>query len=843
MDDFYRKIIYYFENETIDLTKCLIIGPVKNLVDNDFFNYKLENIFENFNKEIFKNKYLKLKDGENYLLNYFSELEKFNGNFQRNSLDFSSLKLKDNERIYAFFLINCYEFKNTVLKLGRSNYCKIWLNNNLIYNKSSIVHDGFYEAVGFSDSIYINLTLNKGDNLIIVELNNNSPMISLKLSREEYKGKLNIFNNYYEKTCLNKISIIHENNLCVNQNKYEFMIIPRDFVNIDIKNKIEIKAIFKDKVCKSMKSEFYKKISIDTSNLINKDEDILEIQISYNNNVIIMKEKLLVLLSKRFLYSKNNEFLNYLNIIKDDIPEEMFPWFIKDEYNRVEFINSSRKILKKSGFHRIFYVSKLDNTIQNLCVLLPNKYSNNKSYSIMLHLVPSTSGNFIKFYKEDFLDDDIILIEVSTRGVTQGSYIGEAAILESIGIIKQILNLNEYSLNLIGYSTGAFAVWAFAENYPNLVNSIITISGFPYLKNLCNIKNIPILNISADNDDMFNRSFKEPSEFFNGLNLNYETLIVNNADHLTILHTLFNKNLIKWIKHIKNNEINNISFRIERMRHNKSNYIEVLNYDSDYGKIDVILNEEQINISIENITEFIFEIPSRYNINHTTLILECNGSKEIFNTNKKKVFFKKIDDKFVMNDKNLKYNTVDYGKGMGLLDVYMDKLKIIAQNDKCENGLYKLRNIVKTMSELKTMGYDPNVNVDYEVEYTDFINKDSIYNSNAILINEGKNKFFRRIMKYLPIKILQDGFYYNNEFIEGEYSILFICKNPYSDGKKLLIIYSSNNVLFNENYFLRNFILPSYSNGLNPWLNSEVLILKNKKYITIKKINDSIKFD
>lgn len=846
-----KGINYNFENKDICLTECLFIGPIKNPIENNFFNYKLDNIFINNNFKITEGEYLYLINKEKCLLKYFSKLERFNGNYYRKSLDFSEFNLKKDERIFAFFNINSNIDRNIILKIGRSNDFKLWLNNTLIYNKSSIIYNEFYESTGFSDSIFINLKLNKGDNLILIELNKNSQMISLKLSKDKYDNELNVFKDYYESTCLNRIGIIHHTNLCINLDKYEFMIIPKDYINIDLNSELTIKIIFKNNVISIIKSKFYKKNIINILEFKNSDECIMNIEVIYlTKSNINMIHKLKVLLPNYLFLKSNskgyrNNIINYLDFIKKDIPLEMIPWIISEEYNKIIDLSSiTSYLLDTSGIHRIFFTSKLDNTLQNICVFLPEDYSREKSYSIVVHLAPAVSGNFIKFHSQKSYKSNVIFVEISTRGVTQGSYIGEYAILENIKILKEILKLKKYTFNFIGYSTGAFAVWALAENYPDMVNSIVTISGFPYYRNLCNLTNIPILNISGDNDDMIKRSFEEPTNFFKNKNPQYKGLLLKEADHLTIMNTLFSKYVINTLINRNPNEIINVSFRTERMRHNKTKYIEILSYKDYYGKIDIEFYNEQININIKNITSFIFYVPSNFKNKKFDIYIINNNIKQKFTIkDTDKLLFKYFKNRFILIDEEvLEVNLIDNIKGMGLLDIYMDSIKILFRNttnDEVRKSMYK---VAKTMSNLKTMGYNPNVNVNYKIECIDYFHKDNYCNDNIILINEGENNFFEEIIHKLPIKPYCNGFYYNDEFIEGDYCILFITKNPYNDKKKLLIIYSTKYELFNSNYFLRNFIIPSYSNGLNQWLNGDALIYKDKEYIVINSIGCPIKF-
>ena len=57
----------------------------------------------------------------------------------------------------------------------------------------------------------------------------------------------------------------------------------------------------------------------------------------------------------------------------------MIPWIISEEYNKIIDLSSiTSYLLDTSGIHRIFFTSKLDNTLQNICVFLPEDYSREK---------------------------------------------------------------------------------------------------------------------------------------------------------------------------------------------------------------------------------------------------------------------------------------------------------------------------------------------------------------------------------------------------------------------------------------------------------------------------------
>ncbi|MCY9555033.1 hypothetical protein M5W98_25640, partial [Paenibacillus apiarius] len=93
-----------------------------------------------------------------------------------------------------------------------------------------------------------------------------------------------------------------------------------------------------------------------------------------------------------------------------------------------------------------------------------------------------------------------------------------------------------------------------------------------------------------------------------------------------------------------------------------------------------------------------------------------------------------------------------------------------------------------------------------------------------------------------PFELCKEGFYYNNHFVEGQYCILFITySNQLNKNKKIMVIHTNQYGLLEKNLFLRKIIMPSYSNGLHPYLNNEALIFCNNKYFVIDCIGNEIK--
>ncbi|WP_019421586.1 alpha/beta hydrolase [Paenibacillus sp. OSY-SE] len=871
-----KKITVNLGEET-RITKCLAIGPVDNPHENDFFNYNLQKIFRNLNQELHEKTQVEFVNGKEYLVKYFDNVEKFNGNCSRPSLDFSEHDLTSEQRIFIIANIYSSEEKEVIIRLGRTNKLKLWMNEKLIYNKHCEILEGFYQPVGFSDTILISTYLTKGDNVVVVELN--SAMVSIKINETEKElsdidGE--ILKDYYNLTCSNKINVIQQKSSYIEEKECKFMVIPRDFINLSSDSKIQIQLKNKNFIIDHCISQFYETINIDLEQIRQTWDElfILSMEIHYlDKNSFKHKSEFKVLvrdideeverINNYFIeinnqYKLNNE--DKINIagriadFKKKLPieyENTRPWAMEREATNLkkifEMIESGKKIIdyiKKGGINRVYFLSNLDDSMQSYTIRVPFDYKESNSYPIIINLREDSNTDFLEFH-DKFRHDDILMAEVSTRGFTQGSYIGEAAILEAIHQIIDTFNINPKQISLIGYSTGAFSVWGMIQNYPDLCSSVATISGFPYEPNLKNVSNVHILNISNDNDDLIERAFIQPNEILGGISDKYENILLRDGDHLTLYIASYSKYLIDWLRKFQRDERpRKIYFRTERLRHNKAYWAEIVDFFEDFGLIEAEITDKDILLNLTNIKEMLIEPPYGIeNENFCIRIRNDNLIEDVFkinNFNAKLCIYHEDGHYKIRESKSSYQNTIKKNKGMGLLDIYMDSLKIVVPSH-YENEEIRIA-INKTASKLakiNTLSVKPSIQVNYPIVTEKEVSDSDT--SNLILISAEDT----RISIYnnaLPFELYKEGFYYNNHFVEGQYCILFITySNQLNKNKKIMVIHTNQYGLLEKNLFLRKIIMPSYSNGLHPYLNNEALIFCNNKYYVIDCIGNEIK--
>jgi hypothetical protein len=107
-----------------------------------------------------------------------------------------------------------------------------------------------------------------------------------------------------------------------------------------------------------------------------------------------------------------------------------------------------------SGTYQFFFRSKIDSSIQKTNIYLPQNYNNQKKYSLVLildhrNLIFDSSINEKKLLS--FYQEHVIISLVSLRGITTGSYIGEAAVLESLNYILRVYHFGRHLCTLGRY--------------------------------------------------------------------------------------------------------------------------------------------------------------------------------------------------------------------------------------------------------------------------------------------------------------------------------------------------------------------------------------------------------
>lgn len=95
--------------------------------------------------------------------------------------------------------------------------------------------------------------------------------------------------------------------------------------------------------------------------------------------------------------------------------------------------NVPHEAYKTPGKWEWFSHSQLDDSIKRLAVRVPPAYEPTKAYPVFIALSTSNDGAFYDVMERANLEEESLCFDVSGRGFTGGSYVGEACILEILG--------------------------------------------------------------------------------------------------------------------------------------------------------------------------------------------------------------------------------------------------------------------------------------------------------------------------------------------------------------------------------------------------------------------------
>jgi hypothetical protein len=179
-------------------------------------------------------------------------------------------------------------------------------------------------------------------------------------------------------------------------------------------------------------------------------------------------------------------------------------------------------------------------------------------------------------------------------------------------------------------------------------------------------------------------------------------------------------------------------------------------------------------------------------------------------------------------------------QGMGILDIYMDRLKIVVPSIMLSPETKdRILKIAAGFAQPCTQGAYPVVRVNYPVIDDSQVTEDDIRQSNLILFGMPRhNRLLITIQERIPFNFSEDGFEYKGRFIKGDYLVIFIASNPLNSLKKILVICTNNDNLYQKNIITRKVILPTFYSGFYPLMNNEAILFDGKQYSVIYQLGD-----
>ena len=765
--------------------------------------------------------------------------------------DLESFKFKST--VYHFFRIKCTKFTESVFSLRIFKRHKIWINSNLF-------------CITNPREQFLLVKLKRGVNDIIIETPwaKKEDSFFIRISSYEFEksaGKFSLFNE-----CLiqpEDIKLLYcTTNFMYNKESFVFGLYPNDNINVDWDQnvKLELFDVQAEKLYLNTTIKFAQKITIPLASYSyehSSNLNSLRLKITYKTKkdieCIVRKELYLYdigfaqhkLIQKAVSIALNDKCRTYydslcinfkleqLNSVGSNLVKTAD--ILQSLYSNIQLIENG-KHLDESIYaplsKRVFFKSKLDEKIKAYHAYVPKDYDPQKAYPLLIHFSTPELTNYSQYYKA-YTNEKVISVDISQRGFTLGSYIGEAAIIEALLDIRQRFNIDKERVYLLGHSNGASAVFSIAQSYPHYFAGALTISGVCYIDGLCNLKNMKIINVSSKTEANFKLGYERLHKKFLQFK-NCTEVLIDNSNHNTMVFMLSSGKIIsELIKSKLNPYPDNIEYFTLRNNHRTAYWVKLdkIPLGKQYSKIIARIIENVIDVKLINSNGVTITIPPQ--IDKRKFCIKINGKIfEFVSYKKSSITFKKIKNQFAITNEEFDY--VDIVKGNGLLTVFFNSLKIITGSNDDE-----IIKTAKSFAQPKTNATNPDIYVKYPISSN--IDDIKTIKSNYIIIeSNSSDKELIKIKEKLPVKTYKYGYKYKNRKYYGDYCIMQIIPSPYFDGNYILYVNSNNNDMFDKNVFTRRFTIPTYSKGYHKFLNNIVLIYNEQGYHKIIESGDDI---
>lgn len=484
---------------------------------------------------------------------------------------------------------------------------------------------------------------------------------------------------------------------------------------------------------------------------------------------------------------------------------------------------------------RIF--SAIDNSALRVRTNVPADYDPlNKRYPVFLNISLGDFSDYSLSTPVDKLSEQCLCFDISLRGMTCGSYIGEAAFFEIYNYIVKHYSVDRSRVYLFGFSAGGYAAWVLAQNYPHLFAGIYPVAGLPDFKRLVNLSNVAVQTLYSDDDHILNGK-KDLFRKAESKIPNMERYYVSETTHRFFGRynnhpTLMNK----LLSYRKDTEPSEIRYITNRNRHIYCYWIIVHGVSAVGKSAEVtakIVSSEEIQIKLKNTTGCSVRIP--YAINKSKFSVSVNGVKFDFQN------VKSAYTHFVRDEKG-KWKSaprgpiVDPRHGMGIIDVYLASMRIILPKDADEHMI----NSANSWSSPTLNAISPRTFVHYPIYFENDLPK-GLWEHNLLCFDLSGTSSLTEKVKLL-VACDEQGYTYLGERTEGEYIVLQCTENPYDPRRTVTVISTNAPQLLSKCFFTRQCIIPSYIGGIHPYLNREILIYDGKRftgtYIRGNKLED-----
>ena len=508
--------------------------------------------------------------------------------------------------------------------------------------------------------------------------------------------------------------------------------------------------------------------------------------------------------------------------------DSMRYWMAREDaelLDRVEKNGYPHNDHRREGTHEVFIRSRLDERYVRIAVRVPRGYTPANAYPLILSLNTTNDGWVSQWPNDDEAVRDCLIVDVSGRGFTAGSYIGEASTREILSWVLDNYRVDRNRIYLMGKSNGGFAVWAFAINQPHLAAAAFPHTGYVDIKSVENVSNLPVYQIVSPQDFVYAGREKEIERRLKPYG-NYHCWYMDQMLHHHMTDYMFHERVLAdMLGKVRNPYPDEIRYRTVRNRHRESYWIRLHGIARGCRSAEVharIVDDRRVETEAHGTYGITVTIPPR--IDRSRFVVAVNGQEfPLVDYRKRALIFRFRNRRWEMADAE---PAVCICKGTGLLDVYMERMRIVL-SDRADDAL---RELAARFAKPWTNGMEPDVHVQYPVYAMEDL-PDNLFDNGLILPDvAGTHPLVKRLLPFLPVRPDAEGFQYGGERVEGRYVAMQVVPSPYHPGRSVLAVSTNDASLLRRHILLRKIILPTYVNGLHEYWNNQILIYTGDRY-------------
>lgn len=784
----------------------------------------------------------------------FSNHHFFLDSFKNNdiySYDYSFLGEKSHT-VFRFINVECRQDTYAVIFVSSGAPMKLWVNYKL------------FSVFGSKKRLCV-IALKKGINSLIMETYRTTKESTFLLRISGYSIETDrsnpnamLIDNMFPASDFGYAKHFG-NHLYKTNNKFVFAYYPDDDMHgIDDMADIEITDVFTNQIYLTQRFPVRKKQEIDTSNFDIKNED--------EGNTLRATIK--------YVYSNGREKSECIPLYKSPTEERLgrvskkaSALFMSDtvtDYDKLalrqghECINkfgrglsailAQATVLRNNiqsisdgdhlddtvyspGTKRVYFFNKMYNAVNYYRIYLPEDYSGNKRYPLIIIYSTLEYNDRAKFF-QNYTYESVIAVDISMRGMTLGSYIGEAAIQVALEDLFSKYNIDMDRIYCTGASNGAGGTWAQLETFPDRFAGGYVVSGHPNLELLCNIENTKLLCLSSDADYMNNVAFKKPMKLLEH-HPDCIPISAKQLSHQMLEYVWFKQQSFEQLLSARRNSYpDKIVYKSTSNRHRKAYWVEIHSIEDgkNEGTIEAEIKNNTIHIQCKDITGFTITVPPQLHdmdfevtINGESVFLCKNSADPELH------FIKHSDTAKDCFQRTYNYTPIqDLHKGYGLLDVYLDPLSIVIP----QNSSDCIQSTAIAYSQPYCNGIIPKIYIQYPiVDYTELNNAVDNAERSYVLIDDGSDHpLLCDIRKNAKISCSASGWEYNGSVHHGKYCVQQIVNSPWNPSKNIHLISYNDDTMLKKNLFTRKLVIPSYSSGRHKYLNNDALIFDEAGY-------------